>query len=296
VDKKLILKRYDLFDVCNITFLVITITLLLYPFIYVFSTSLSEASLLVRDGNVNLFPRGFSLQAYVTLLDNSKLLNYYLNSVMYAVLSAVFVILISSLTGYALSVKSFFAAKPIMVLMVITMFFNGGLIPYYMLIRDLHGIDKIWVMFIPGAINVWNCIIFKTFFQQLPSSLKEAAFMDGANDIYILFKIILPISKPLIATFAVFSLIATWNEWFTPLLFFNNPDLQPAQMLLRKILVEMDAMAVQQAGLNNAVALQQDTRAVKAAAIVITSLPIVCVYPFFQKYFTKGILVGSLKG
>jgi len=264
-----------------------------YPFVYVVSMSFSDSSQLLINGNVLLLPRGFSVAAYEVLLKNSNILRYYLNSIIYAIGHTFFILLISSLTGYALSIRSFFARRVILILMTITMFISGGLVPYYLLIRNLGLVNNVLVMMIPSAINVWYCILFRTFFQQLPASLRESAFIDGANDFIILFKIILPVSKAMMATFAVFALVGSWNDWFTALLFLHKNELHPVQMLLRKMLVNLDLNNINTRDLKMIV---KDTRTVRCAAIVITIVPIICVYPFFQKYFTKGVLVGSLKG
>jgi putative aldouronate transport system permease protein len=286
-------KRDKLFGILNTVFLAFVILVMTYPFIYVLSMSFSDSDQLLVDGSVVLLPRGFSVAAYKVLIDNSDIFTYYLNSIVYAAGSTVFVLLISSLTGYALSVTTFFARKVIMVLMTITMFIGGGLVPYYILIKNLGMVNTIWVMMVPSAINVWNCILFKSFFQQIPPSMRESAFIDGANDFVILFKIILPLSKAMLATFAVFALVGSWNDWFTALLFLHKEKMYPVQMLLRKMLVNLDLNNINTRALKMIV---KDTRTVRCAAIVITVAPIVCVYPFFQKYFTKGIMIGAIKG
>jgi putative aldouronate transport system permease protein len=180
------------------------------------------------------------------------------------------------------------------------MFISGGLIPNYMLIRQLGWIDTIQVMVVPSALDVYTCIVFKTFFQQLPGELLDAAAIDGANDIYILFRIVLPVSRPLLATFAIFSIVSHWNEWFSALLYLNKPAMHPIQMFLRNLLVNMETLR-SGAGAGMVVAatgaeVLYKAKVIRAASIVVTTLPIVAIYPFFQKYFTKGIVVGSLKG
>jgi putative aldouronate transport system permease protein len=201
--------------------------------------------------------------------------------------------------GYVLSVRRYFAQKFVMIVMVITMFVSGGLIPYYVLIKALRGFDTIWVMVVPGAIEVFTCIIFRTFFKQLPTELKDSAFMDGANDVIILFMIYIPISKPLLATFAIFSVVGYWNSWFDALLFLRKIEMHPIQMFLRNLLIQMMALTSGAGQMRTDVGgaeILERTRIVRAASIVVTTLPIMLVYPFFQKYFTKGIIIGSIKG
>lgn len=277
----------------------ILLFVMLYPFWYVIMTSFSDAKALAEGGNVGFWPRGFSLNGYQDLLLYERLPRYFINTVIYLSFGTILRLIVASLTGYSLSVHHFYARKVIMIFMVITMFVSGGLIPYYVLIKGLKGFDTLWVMIVPGALDVYTCIIFKTFFQQLPQELKDSASIDGANDLVMLFRIILPISKPLLATFAIFSIVGYWNEWFSALLFLRKTELHPIQMFLRNLLVNMETLksGTGQVGMNvSGAEILMKTKIVRSASIVITTLPIMLIYPFFQKYFTKGIIVGSLKG
>jgi putative aldouronate transport system permease protein len=296
------LKRMNdeaVFNLCNYVFLCVVLFVMLYPFWNVLMTAFSAPKDLAEAGNVNFLPRGFSLYGYKELLLYNKLPRYFLNTVLYCVLGTFLRLLVAALTGYALSVKRFFARKVIMIAMVITMFISGGLIPNYILIKQLGGFDKIWVMVVPGALDVYTCIVFKTFFQQLPSELIDAAYIDGANDIKLLFRVVLPVSTALLATFAIFSIVSYWNEWFSALLYLRKTNMHPIQMFLRSLLVNMETLKVgvgsSSVNVGGAEVIMR-THVVRAASIVITTLPIMLIYPFFQKYFTKGILVGSLKG
>jgi putative aldouronate transport system permease protein len=174
------------------------------------------------------------------------------------------------------------------------MFFGGGLIPYYFVVRALGMIDTVWVMIIPGAVGAYNVIIFRTFFNEIPAALRESAYIDGAGHYTILFRILLPISKPLLATFALFCMVGKWNDFFTALLFIRDENLLPIQMLLRKMLVLMDFRDSKNLDLQTMYSAVS-SRTMKCAAVIITIMPIMCVYPFLQKYFVKGILVGTLK-
>ena len=285
------------FGFVNYTFLVLLLFLMLYPFWYVIITSVSDPTALAFGGNPDMLPRGFSLYGYRELLNYKLLPRYFMNTLLYVTLGTFLRLLISSLAGFVLSVKRFKPGKVIMVAMVITMFISGGLIPTYMLVRSLKGFDTVWVMVVPGCLDVYTCIVFKTFFQQLPEELKDAAEIDGANDLVMLFRIVLPISKPLLATFAIFSIVGYWNEWWSALLYLRKNEMHPIQMLLRSLLVQMDMLKSGEgiAKVNQSEILVR-AKVVRAASIVITTLPIMLIYPFFQKYFTKGIVVGSLKG
>ncbi len=293
------IKDNRLFDIINILLLLIILFIMIYPFWNVLVTSLSDPKSLALKGTTGFLPRGLSFEGYRLLIQEPTLPRYYLNTILYLVLGTVFKLFLSIITGYALSVRRFFLGKPIMILMVITMFIGGGLIPYFLLVRQLGMINSIWVMIIPGALDVYNCIVFKTFFQQLPGELYDAAAIDGANDIILLWKVVVPISKALIATFSIFAIVGYWNGWWDALLFLNKQEMHPIQMYLRKILVSMEMMAADTTGaasVRTGLESVSILRTVRSAAIVVTTLPIICVYPFFQKYFTKGVIVGSLKG
>ena len=287
-----------IFSFFNLFFLLIVLFLMLYPFWYVVMTSFSDAGRILKEGNVILWPRGFSLDGYKQLLMYKALPQYFINTLIYVVLGTLLRIIVASLAGYSLSVKRFVAGKFIMIAMVITMFISGGLIPTYMLIKSLNGFDTIWVMVIPGAIDVYTCIVFKTFFQQLPGELKDAAEIDGANDLLMLTRIILPVSKPLLATFAIFAIVGYWNEWFSALLYLNSKSMHPIQMFLRNLLVSMQTIASESGSAGKIVSMDAliKARIVRMCSIVVSTLPIILIYPFFQRFFTKGIIVGSLKG
>ena len=287
-----------IFMVIVTSILLLVLFLMIYPFWNVFMTSISDQELLRTMGNVSFLPRGFSMEGYRLLFQNNMLLRYYANTVTYALTGTAFLLIVSSLTGYALSVKTFCLRKVMMTLMIITMYVSGGLIPSYLLIRKLGWFDTLWVMTVPGALSVYNCIVFKTFFQQIPDELKEAAFLDGANDLQLLIRIILPLSKALLATFAIFSIVGFWNGWFDALVYLRDTSRYPIQNYLRSLLVNMETLAsdTMSKAASQARMTAQVYRVVRGAAIVVTTLPIMMVYPFFQKYFAKGVIVGSLKG
>ena len=243
---------------------------------------------------VYLMPKGFSLESYKALLNDSRTILYYWNTIQYAAVGTVIMLLTTSLMAYPLSIPSMRGRKLVSILLTITMFFGGGLIPYYVTIMQLGMIDSFWVMVIPGAISAYNVIVFKTFFMSIPESLRESAGLDGAGHFRILFQIILPLSKAVIATFALFSIVGYWNDYMTALLYLRDDTKYPIQLLMRRLLVLMDYKDASTAQ------LLKDYRAIssrttKAAATIITVVPVLCVYPFMQKHFAKGVLVGSIK-
>jgi putative aldouronate transport system permease protein len=208
---------------------------------------------------------------------------------------------LTSMIAYPLSKKGYVGSKFTTIYLTITMFFNGGLIPTYLLISRLKLLDTFWVMVIPGTVSAYNCFIFRTFFKSIPYELSESAYLDGASDIRILLQIILPLSKPLLATFALFGIVGVWNSWFNALLYLNSQNKYPLQLILRNYLFVIDNNALQQqAGVassaNPLFTRQIDPKSVRMAMVVVTMFPIMMAYPYFQKYFMKGVMVGAIKG
>lgn len=285
--------RIDIPQILILLVLLLLSLIFILPIVITFSISVSTPEGLLMQ-NSGLLPRGFTLEAYKTILNDSRVLRYYVNTIIYAVLGTIIMLVLTSMLAYPLIDERFSGKKVITVLLVITMFFSGGLVPYYLLIRNLKMYNTIWAMILPGSISAWNVIVFKTFFIDLPKELREAAYIDGANHFITLFKIIIPLSKPLFATFALFSIVGYWNDYFTALIFLRDESKYPIALLLRKMLVLLDGTDVKgrmmSLGLRNV-----NTRTAKSAAVIVTMLPIIMIYPYLQKYFTKGILVGSIK-
>lgn len=283
------------FDFFNYLFMVIIIIIMLYPFLHVVAISLSDPKMITR-GEVSWYPRGFNIEGYKLILSSSQLWVAYKNTIIYAGLGTFFTLFFTSLMAYPLSIKDFVGRKFLTIYLTITMFFSGGMIPTYLLIRKLNMINTIWVMVIPGCVSAYNVIVFRTFFQGISSELRESAYLDGANDIVILFVIILPLSKALLATFGLFSIVGHWNSWFSALIYLNEESKYPIQMILRKILFvstaseasDMAAMRIAQKAVHS--------KNIQMATIIVTIAPILCIYPFIQKHFAKGVMIGSLKG
>ena len=281
------------FDVFLVILMILLSCAFLYPLLNMLALSVSDAQTL-KSSPIYLLPVGFSLESYKALLNDNRILLYYWNTIKYAAVGTVIMLLTTSLMAYPLSITALRGRKLISVILTITMFFGGGLIPYYVTIMRLKLIDTFWVMVIPGAISAYNVIVFKTFFMSIPESLKESAFLDGAGHLRVLFSIVLPLSKAVLATFALFSIVGYWNDYLTALLYLRDDKKYPIQLLIRRLLVLMDYKDASTAQILKDFR-SISTRTTKAAATIITVVPILCVYPFMQKYFAKGVLVGSIK-
>lgn len=286
-------RRIGLFDVVNYVFFVVISLSFLFPLVMTLAISFSE-SLKLGSKPIGIWPIGFTLDSYKMLLSDGRILRYYLNTILYASTGTVLMLFSTSLMAYPLTFRDFQGKTLITILLTITMFFGGGLIPYYLVVLKLGLINTLWALILPGAISAWNVFIFRTFFSSIPDSLRESAWMDGAGHFTVLFMIIVPLSRPLLATFTLFSVVGFWNDFFSALIFLRSQAKQPVQLFLRRILVLMDFQDVQNAAFLK-MFVNLSSRTVKGAAVIITIIPILCVYPFLQKYFAKGIMVGAIK-
>lgn len=290
-------RKWTAFDWFNTVFLVLLSAVFLYPLLMTLGLSFSSPRALVGQ-NVILLPKGFTLQSYQTILSDPTILRYYWNTIVYASTGTLTSLLLTSLLAYPLTVAEFKGKKLINILLLITMFFGGGMIPSYLNIRNLHMINTIWAMILPGAISAWNVIMFVNFFKGIPDSLRESATIDGAGHVRILFSIVIPLSKALLATIALFTIVGFWNDYFNAMLYLDSTSKMPIQIFLRKILVNMEINQgnTQDTDMSRLLdMINANPRTVKAATTIITILPIMCVYPFLQKYFTKGMMLGAVK-
>ena len=280
--------------------MVLLCLIFLYPFIMTLNLSFSTPQQLVGANNMILTPKGFSFQSYQVLLADPGILRNYLNTILYASTGTLTCLIVTALMAYPLTVKEFKGKKLINVLLLITMFFGGGLIPSYLNIRNLGMLNTLWVMIIPGCVSAWNVIMFVNFFNTIPDSLRESATIDGAGHLRILVFIVIPLSKALLATVSLFTIVGYWNDYFTALIYLTDSDKMPIQIFLRKIMISMDiTQGNTSSGSDMSRMLDMvnaNPRTVKAAAAIITMLPILCVYPFLQKYFAKGVMIGAVKG
>ncbi len=276
-------------------FLIVLLAIILLPLIYIVSSSFSSP-LAVSSGRVTLFPVDFSLRGYEVALSNPQIITGYGNSLFYTFFGTIISVTLTVAIAYPLSRRSFYGRNVVMAFLVFTMLFNGGLIPTYLVVKALGMLDTRWALLIPAAIGVWQVIIARTFFQtSIPDELAEAAELDGCGDLRFLWSVVLPLSKPILAVLALMYAIYQWNSYFDALIYLRNPDLYPLQLILRGILIQntttsgsMDAQTMLQ--------LQQLADLLKYSLIVVASLPVLIIYPFVQRYFTKGILIGAVKG
>lgn len=293
--------RDRIFNAANITFLVLLSGTILYPFVYIFSVSVSDP-LAISRGEVTFLPVGFQLDAYRNIISKS-LGRAYFNTIYYSVVGTVLTLLFSVLGAYPLSRPRFRGKAFFTLVFTITMFFSGGLIPNFFLIKSLGMLDTVLAITLPGAFGFWNIIILRTNFQQLPESLTESATIDGAGDWLVLRKIVLPLSKPILATVSLWSVIGMWNNYFGPLIYLQSPAREPLTIFLRRVLVsrfveDLTSVSRTLASRGSEASLMKEglMRAMRMATILVTIGPIILVYPFIQKYFVKGTLIGSLKG
>ena len=281
------------FDAFLVALMVLLSCIFIYPLLNMLALSFSNSQDL-KSSPVYLWPIGFSLESYKALLNDNRIMLYYWNTIKYAAVGTVIMLLCTSLMAYPLSIRALRGRRLVSILLTITMFFGGGLIPYYVTIMRLGLIDTFWVMVLPGAISAYNVIVFKTFFMSIPEALSESAFLDGAGHFRVMFQIVLPLSKAVLATFALFSIVGYWNDYMTALLYLRDDTKYPIQLLMRRLLVLMDYKDATTAQLLKDYR-QISSRTTKAAATIITVVPILCIYPFMQKHFAKGVLVGSVK-
>jgi putative aldouronate transport system permease protein len=282
-----------IFNVFNICFLGLLALLCLYPFLYTLSMSLSNATEASRGG-FHIIPRTITLASYKMVLSNPAIITGYSNTILRTVLGTLLTLITTCIAAYPLARREMPHRSLITFLIVFTMFFGGGLVPSYLLIKNLGLINSIWALILPVMISAFNIIIVKNAFQALPESLAESARIDGANEWAILFKIYIPLSKPVMATVALWTAVMHWNSWFDALLYITDDKKQVLQTFLQRIVIESNTQLME-LGVTNASVVEFTPETIKAATIILTILPIICVYPFVQKYFVKGILLGGVK-
>jgi putative aldouronate transport system permease protein len=276
-------------------FLASTLLVVLYPLIYIFSSSISSAEA-VSAGRVWLLPIDISFKGYSTALGNSQVVVGYANSLFYTVFGTLISVVLTVLIAYPLSRKSFFGRNFLMFFIVMTMLFYGGLIPEYLVVKNLGMVDTRWVLLIPKAIAVWQVIIARTFFQaSIPDELVEASEMDGCSDLRFLWSVVIPLSKPIVAVLVLMYAIFQWNSYFDAMIYLKSQELYPLQLALRNILI-LNTMAGGNMEAGEMLERQKLADLMKYSLIVIASLPVLIIYPFVQRYFVQGMLIGSIKG
>ncbi|NEN86718.1 carbohydrate ABC transporter permease [Paenibacillus elgii] len=274
--------------------LTLAVLVVVVPLLYIVVASFMDPSVLLSRG-LSFNVSDWTLDGYEKILTNPAMVRGFGNAVAYSAAFAAITVLVSIFAGYALADDRLKGRRFFMTLFLITLFFGGGLVPTYLLVKKLGMIDTIWAVLLPGAVNVWNIILSRTFFKGVPHELKEAANVDGASEIKIFARIVLPLSKPIIFVLALYAFVGQWNSYFDAMIYLDNAKLHPLQLVLRSILIQNQ---VDPGMIGDQLAMAEMKRLseiIKYAAIVISSLPLIVMYPFFQKYFEKGVLVGSLK-
>jgi putative aldouronate transport system permease protein len=288
---------FDFFVYASVTVLCIACVL---PFIHVIASSFTKPEILMGSGGFNFFPKGFNTRGYELVFMNKQLLSSFQNTLIYVVVGTSISMGVNILAAFALSRKNLLWSRQILLFASFTLLFSGGLIPFYLLVtKNLGWMNTIWALTIPGAVNVWHLIILRTSFKAIPDSLEESAKLDGANDFIVLFRIVLPLSTAVLAVIGLYNVVGYWNSWFYAAIFLNKRDMFPLQLLLREILIQNDTTQMVNTSTMPGVDYTSINRfrpLVKFCITVVATLPIVCVYPFLQRYFIKGIMIGSLKG
>ena len=282
-----------IFECCNIVFMLIIIVVMAYPLLYVIFASLSDANKFIAHEGGLLALIGFTFKAYEMMSKNSMILRGYLNTLFIVVVGTTVNVILTSLGAYFLSTKGLTLKKPIAVLIIATMYFSGGIIPMYFNVMGMGLGNTYYAIILPVAINTFNLMVMRSAFDSIPNSLKESAYLDGAGDWYVLFKIVLPLSRATVAVMILYYGVERWNSWFNEALYLDDRELYPLQLILREILVQNDTSSMSQG------ILMEDQYAIgetiKYAVTVVATLPILCVYPFLQKYFEKGVMLGAIK-
>jgi len=278
----------------NYFLLFIIVLSILFPLIYVLIGSFMEPSALVNKG-ISFDINDYTIEGYRRILSYKPITRGFLNSFFYSTAFSIITVVVCIAAGYSLSVDDLVGRKFFMILFLITMFLSGGLIPTYLLIKNLGMLNTAWAIIIPGAVNVWNIILSRTFFKGLPAELTEAAEIDGASDWIIFFKIAIPLSKPIIFVLALYAFVGQWNAYFDAMIYLDDSKLHPLQLVLRSLLIQNEVRPEMILDRQVMAELSKMAEIMKYASIVVASLPLLVMYPFFEKYFEKGVLVGSLK-
>lgn len=280
------------FDVLNYTFLALFGFVAFYPLWYVLVVSLSSAEFINQEA-VKFWPKGLTFEAYKIVFSNQRIWRAYSNTFLYTFAGTLINVVMTALCAYPLSRPDFYGRRILSILITVTMFISGGMIPLYLVVNKLGLINTMWAIVLPPAISTYNMIVMRTSFSAIPISLAEAAYIDGANDLHILAKIIIPLSKPILATMTLFYAVSHWNSFFPAMLYLNSQDKYPVQVIMRDIVIAGDLLSEssEMSGSMNILATNY-----KYAVIIISIIPILAIYPLLQKHFTKGVMIGAVKG
>jgi putative aldouronate transport system permease protein len=288
-------KHWDGFTVLSYTFLIIFCLLTLYPMIYVLAGSFNDGNDYMRGG-IYFFPRKFSLASYTIVLNDNRLYTGFFITFLRTFIGTVTSVLFTAMVAYGMSRKNLIGRNYYYWIMLITLFFGGGLIPYFMVLKYLFLLNTFWVFIIPSLFSVFNMIIFQSFFREISEEIHESATIDGAGDFRIFSVLIIPLSMPVLATVGMWNAVWHWNSFFDAMIFTNSSKLMPLQLYLMKLIKEADILTANSKFVPPQVAKQFSVQTVRMAAIIISTVPILFIYPYMQRYFVTGIMVGSLKG
>ena len=283
---------YQVFRVVNAVILALVVAAVVFPFLNVLAQSFSSEKY-INSGQVTIWPRGFNITTYTHVMSDPLFWNNYRNTVIYTVVATVVAMALTTCYAYVLSRRELRGRKVLIGIAVVTMFFNGGIIPNYVLVSHLHMRDTIWAIALPNAISVFNLLVMKTFFENMPTELEEAAAVDGMSTYRILWSVVLPLSKAVLATMTLFYAVAFWNSWFSAFLYMDNQGLFSVTVYLRNIVESASSVAnIQMAGDTQV----QIAANIQAVTTVLVAVPILSVYPFVQRYFVSGVMLGAVKG
>lgn len=285
-------RGYKVFRVVNVTVLILVMITMLYPFLMIVAQSFSSDTA-IRSGHVNIFPVGFNLTTYRLVMGDAAFWTDYRNTVVYTAVATLIAIVLTTCYAYVISKKHLRGRGVMIGIAVFTMFFNGGLIPNYILITSIGFRNTIWAIVLPNAISVFNLLVMKSFFENLPLELMEAAQIDGLNTYGILWYIVLPLSKAVLATMVLFYAVSFWNSWFSAFLYMDKSELFPVTVYLRNLIAGASSASSSGAGASD---VAQVSANIQSVTMVLTVLPILCIYPFVQRYFVSGVMLGSVKG
>ncbi|CDN42239.1 MULTISPECIES: carbohydrate ABC transporter permease [Paenibacillus] len=285
-----------MFNIVVYSLLSLVALCVLYPLVYVVSASFSDPQY-IMGGEIWLWPKGMTVDSYASIFKNDAIVRGFLNTLLYTAAGTGLNLVMTILAAYPLSRSDFAGRNLFMGVMVFTMFFGGGLIPTYLLIKNLHLLNTFWVMILPGAVSVWNIIIMRTYFQQsIPAEMQEAAVIDGCSNFQTLIRIVLPLSMPIIAVTVLYYAVGHWNAFFNALLYLSDRKQFPLQLILREILIQGQTDEMVRASTESAIKQQRAVEGIKYAVLVVANIPMFLLYPFLQRYFVKGIMVGAIKG
>ena len=287
-----------IFDFCNVLFMLCLAFITLYPMYNIFIVSISSAEH-IYAGTVSFIPKGINFDAYRMVFKNDSIWRSFGNSILYTTVGTAINVVCSAMCAYPLSRKDFYGRGFFTVFVAVTMFISGGMIPSYLVVNQLHLINTMWAIVLPGAISTYNMIIMRTFFEGIPAELTEVAYIDGANDIQILWRIILPLSKPIFFTLLLFYAVGHWNGFFNALLYLNDKSRYPIQMFVRGVVFSGETLSMAMTSYNSSTEVGAELlseEGAKYAIIILSMIPILVVFPIVSRYFKSGVMVGAVKG